>query len=522
MDEESTPVLIVGAGLAGLSAALFLAWHGVPALVVERYPAALRHPRARAFTPRTVELFRGLGMERDLLAARTYVDPPDAVIIQAETLSGPEHARRPMAPPQGAAGAGDVTPCPWTPIDQDRLEALLSDRARRMGAEVRFGTALTGFSMDDGGVTAVVRDTGSGGEHTVRADYLLACDGHRSGIRDRLGVGSHGPGTLGHTISLVFRADLSGPMRGRPVGLAHLTRPSPGTVLLPHDGRGSWVFSVPYDPGRGESPAGFTPERCAELVRAAVGVPGLPVELVPQLADGTTVLGYEIGARVAERFRAGRAFLVGDSAHAVPPTGALGASLGMQDAHNLAWKLAAVLDGRAGAELLDGYEAERRPVAELTLAQSMAEFRERTARHVPEGVTAAAPGYYATIFGYRYGQPEPVALPPDRLTGQPGTRAPHVVLRRDGAEISTIDLFGRTFVLLAGPAWGGATPDRPDLVVHRIEDVTGRWAQAYGVPPTAAVLVRPDGFVAWRSSDQPDQDVERVLDRLLCRARSAR
>jgi putative polyketide hydroxylase len=532
MEYESPAVLVVGAGLAGTSAALFLARQGVPVLVAEQHPGVLRHPRARAVNPRTVEIFRGLGLEQDLLDARTYVDPPDAVIIRAETLAGPEEDRRLMAPPRGSAGSGQFTPCPWAPIGQDCLEALLCDQARRAGATVDFSTRLLSLSTDGGGVTAVLCDLPSGEERLVRADYLVAADGHRSVIRKRLGIGQVGPGTLGHTISLVFRADLSAALRERPIGIGHFSAPCPGTVLLPHDGANSWVFSVPYHPERGETADSLDEDRCAALVRAAIGVPDLAVDIVSQLSDGTKVLGYEIGAYVAERFRSGRIFLVGDSAHAMPPTGALGASAGIQDAHNLAWKLAAVLHGRAGPELLDTYDTERRPVAELTLAESMKEFRDRTGRAVPEGIIAAAPGYYAAIFGYRYRADSaggPAALSPEQLGGQPGTRAPHVVLERGGATISTIDLFDGSFVLFLGAAatrWAEVVPQRSDLRTYRIGsdllDLAGRWATAYGVTAEGAVLVRPDGFVAWRAEGPLDGPAHGELDRVLDRALGAR
>ncbi len=547
--ETDACVLVVGGGLVGLSLAVFLSWHRVPVVVVERRSGALIHPRARTINPRSVELYRQVGLAGTILDNRSFTNHSSSILFRAETLAGPERFRAPLDPPESI---GDVSPCPWAPIDQDKLEAILSARAVQTGATVHFGTELRGFEQDDDGVDAVLLDRSTGAERTVRAEYLIAADGHRGRVREWLGIATHGHGTIGHTMTLVFAADLTGPLRGRRLGVCHLDTPSPGTVLLSHDGDRRWVFSAPYHPDRGEALADFDERRCVEMIRAAIGVPDLAVEIVPQLADGTTVLGYELAARVADRFRQGRVFLAGDSAHVMPPTGAFGASTGIADAHNLAWKLAAVRNGWAGQGLLDSYDAERRPVAELTVGQALLQLWKRTDPGSSGKAVFSPLDYYATVFGYRYdstavvvdapsgsadapsdsGEDVPAALHPRKLTGQPGTRAPHVVVRRvedRGAEVSTLDLFGRSFVLLAGPqagAWFDAARSAgPAVSAHRLGtdlvDVEDRWPQAHGVGAAGAVLVRPDGFVAWRAPGAPDGDaagaLAAVLDRLLDR-----
>jgi putative polyketide hydroxylase len=275
--------------------------------------------------------------------------------------------------------------------------------------------------------------------------------------------------------------------------------------------------------------ADFPEGRVSELVREAAGLPDVAVSLRPQI-PGTDVkmLGFAIGAQVAQQYRVGRIFLVGDAAHIVPPTGGLGANTGIQDAHNLAWKLAAVIQGEAGPALLDTYHDERRPVGLLTMEQALARWGSRVGEGAEEH-TRALLDYAAVAFGYLYqsaaviGAPADVrpALPIAELTGQPGTRAPHVWLARDGQRLSTIDLFGRAYVLLTGPngsAWVDATRSvtNPRVEAHRIggdggfADAEGRWAEAYGVTDRGAVLVRPDGFVAWRSADIAD-DPARAL-----------
>ncbi|MDG4820788.1 FAD-dependent monooxygenase [Asanoa sp. WMMD1127] len=531
MEHDRIPVLIVGGGLAGLSTAAFLAWHGVPALLVERHAAALGHPRARVINPRTVELFRQIGLEDEILAARSFAHREPAVFLRAGTLAGPEKGRGVMSNPGGPS----FSPSPWAPIDQDRLENLVAAHATRLGADIRYGQELV--DLVDGGdrVTATLREAATGREHTVVADYLVAADGHDSGIRRRLGLELQGYGPLGNLLSLVFAADLTRAMAGRELAICHLDEPEVGTVLLPHDRAGRWVFSTPYHPERGETLAGISEQRCVELVRAAIGDPELTVELLPQLTDGTKKLAYSIAAGVADRYAVGRVLLVGDAAHLMPPSGAWGSGTGIQDAHNLAWKLAAVLTGVAAPSLLDTYEAERRPVALVTVQESLHQLRARSGRPLPGLPDVPPADYFAVVFGHRYASrliaadgPAGPPLPPGELRGQPGTRAPHVSLRRGDEPVSTVDLYGRDFVLLTGAAdWAGAAADIADrepagLVAHLIgvdlADPDGRFAAAHGIGDAGAVLVRPDGVVAWRQVGAPDGDPVKLLELALDRA----
>jgi putative polyketide hydroxylase len=304
-------------------------------------------------------VYRQVGLEPAIRAAGyASSEQFEWVAVRAETLSSEEYL---AAEEQGHGGGfGNACPSPFAPIDQDKLEILLRGRAEELGAEVWFSTELTSFEQDDTGVTAVLRNRQSGVERTVLADYLIAADGYASPVRQRLGVGINGPGPFFHTITLMIEADLRPALRGRRASIAYLQRPSPGTVLMAHENIGRrWVFGTGYAPERGESVDDYTDERCTQLVRAAAGLPDVEVTIRPQI-PGTDlkVLGFPIGAQVAQQYSLGRVFLVGDAAHIVPPTGGLGANTGIQDAHNLAWKLAAVLRGQAGPALLDTYHTE--------------------------------------------------------------------------------------------------------------------------------------------------------------------
>jgi putative polyketide hydroxylase len=532
---ETVPVLIVGGGLTGLSTALFLAWHGVQPLLVERHPDLLIHPRARGFTQRTVELLRQVGLEPAIRAA-SYAGGDDFrwVAVRAETLAG-EH--EPAEEGEEGGEMRSLSPAPFGAIDQDKLEVILRRKAEELGADIRFSTEMVAFAQDDTGITAVLKDRRTGAERTVRASYLVAADGWDSPIRQELGVRLDGPGPFFHVVTALLDADLRPALQGRKVNIAYLQQPRPGTILMSHDEAGQrWVFGTGFSPQYGEALADFPEERVIALAQEAAGLPDVAVSLRPQI-PGTDlkVLSFVIGAQVAQRYRAGRIFLVGDAAHIVPPTGGLGANTGIQDAHNLAWKLAAVVNGEAAPALLDTYHDERRPVGVLTMEQALARWGSRVGDGADEE-TAPLMDYAAVAFGYRYqsaavlgasADPRP-ALPITELTGQPGTRAPHIWLARDGERLSTIDLFGRDYVLLTGPdgsAWVDAAKSLTGtrIGVHRIggdgdfADSAGRWSEAYGVTAGGAVLVRPDGFVAWRSadfSDDPARELAAALSEL--------
>ncbi|MEW2353642.1 FAD-dependent oxidoreductase [Spirillospora sp. NPDC029432] len=482
------PVLIVGGGVTGLSAAVFLAGQGVACTLVEKHPDLLIHPRARGLTPRTMEIYRQYGLEPGIRAAayagEDFVWRP----VKAETLNDAVY-EEPDEPFEDDGSAS--SPTGFGPIDQDRLEVLLRDRARGLGADVRFGTELAAFEQDAAGVTARL-----GGGETVRADYMIAADGFHSPVRAELGIALDGPGTLFHTITAIVDADLAPAVRGRPVGTAYLERPRPFTIIMAHDEAGRrWVFGTGYDPSR-ESPGDFTDERVAGMVRAAAGLPDAEVALRPQV-PGTDIkiLGFPIGAHLARRYGAGRVFLAGDAAHAWPPTGGLGANAGVQDAHNLAWKLAEVLADRAGTGLLATYEAERRPAGAMTMEQAMARFGAR----MGPGAGPEIIDYGAVSMGYRYdsaavvgGDPDPAPMLPADLDGRPGSRAPHADL---GGGRSTLDRYGRGFVVVGdGPVWEKAAVD---LGIDS--------APSHGtVPGGHALLVRPDGFVGWRGTGPAD------------------
>ena len=542
MKTRDVPVLIVGSGLAGLTAAVTLAWRGVPVLLVERHAGALRNPRARGVNLRSMELLRVAGLETDLVAAGGH-SFEDFTIHIAESVTGREIQT--LLPRGAARSGGDLDPSGLSPArpsmaGQDRIEPILRRHAEALGAELRYSTELVSVEQDAHGVTARLRDLTSGEEQLVRAQYLVAADGHRSRIRRRLGIGTHGYGTLSHNVAVVFEGNIEALIGERRFALYYLQNPRFTGVFVNGDDPHIAVAGMEYDPTR-ESADDFDHDRALQLVREVVGVADFEARILE-------VQTFEFASQVADELALGRVFLVGDAAHTMPPTGGLGGQTAIQDAYDIAWKLSFVLQGDAAPALLDTYASERQPVAEMTVARQLANYVERmrpdraeVARHVLESSGSPIPDYMSVAFGYRYRSTAILTEAPDdgapaespfAPTGRPGTRAPHIVFVHRGARVSTLDLIGRQLVLLCGPGAGGwaragmalAWPGAAPLAVYRLGadliDVERRWQQAFGVGEAGGVLLRPDGFIAWRSQGalgSPVDVLTSVLGCVLCR-----
>nr|WP_272922552.1 FAD-dependent monooxygenase [Streptomyces sp. SID5785] len=530
--------MVVGAGLAGLSTALFLARHEVPCVVVERHRGMSPHPRARGINPRAMELMRAAGLEqevRETESARALA--ANSGVLAAQSLAGHQlgalHEQYFM---DVRTDLSALSPTGWCLCHQDEFEPVIRRHAQRLGAEFSYATELESFEQDGDGVTARLRDRDSGEVRTVTADYLVAADGPGSPVRRQLGIGFDGPGTTGHFLNIHFEAELAEQLGDRRFIMCYTFNDAVRGALMPLDNSRRWLLHVGFDPAA-QDPASFDEARCQELVRAATGVPDLDVKVLGAMP-------WEAAGRTAGAFSSGRVFLVGDAAHVMPPSGAFGSNTGVQDAHNLAWKLAAVVRGEAGAGLLDSYDPERRPVCEATVEQAVLRSKDRP-RLAEQEPAPANPAIHADTeiwFGWQYRSAAVLTGPDDRPAdgvwnaapqGLPGTRAPHVALVADGREISALDLFDRVPVLLAGPggtAWERAAHEAADRAGVRVDvrrvaddalaDPAGGWGTAYGVGPEGAVLVRPDGVVAWRSAggrENPGAVLDDVLQALLAR-----
>jgi len=516
MDVE-TPVLIVGGSLNGLTSALLLAHRGVSCMVVERHAGTSIQYKFRGISPRSMEIYRGLGIEAEI-RARDLIDDKAASVARMKNLADGEIAW------QGVpwSDTSDISPTTAATCDQDQLEPILRAHAARLGADVRFNTELIDFTQDGDGVSARVRDRATGVDRVVRARFLIAADGTQSPVREALGIARHGPGVLQQWMNVIFEADLPAVFEGRPLRSVFITDIN-GTFVPRGDGR--WLMAVQYVPERGERAEDFTPDHCRDLIRRGAGRPDLAVNVIDARS-------WDAAAAVADRYSEGRVFLVGDSAHVMPPTGGFGGNTGIQDAHNLAWKLEAVIRGVAGRGLLDSYDAERRPVADRTVAQALARLQawfKDPSRKLPPPEPIVDDS--AVIFGYCYPTGAFVAEPADTPgdffenprapSGRPGSRAPHLNVKRAGQQRSTIDLFAGTWVLCAG-SQGRVWPDllkrsaSAGALQIVCQDLQQSWPAAYGVDADGAVLIRPDGFVAWRRR-HADEGAQGALDAALNR-----
>jgi putative polyketide hydroxylase len=491
-DAAEVPVLIVGGGPAGLTASLLLSRHGVESLLVDKRATGSPLPRARGVHARAMEILRVCGVEPDLRAVELPITP--GAEWRPRLTGAPAREDVPAA----AAGT-DVSPCGSLSVSQDVFESVLREHARGYAsARLLAGTLLESLKVSGTGVEGTLLAQGSGQRSRVRARWMIAADGARSGIRRQLGIAMNGPDNLGRQQMIAFRADLTAYTGQNPRGIYFLTD-TRAALLWTHPGH-QWMLSIPDGPGGGDP---------AATVRDVLGVPALPVD----------VLGsnhWTAAAQTAARYARGPVFLAGDAAHRFPPAGATGVSAAMHDAHNLAWKIAAVLGGRAGQTLLDSYAAEREPVGQRNATETGTAWSRLISN--ADGAPFAGRSLAQIDMGYQYRSPaitadgSPDADPPGAgyvPTATPGCRAPHLWIATPHGRKSTIDLFDRHIVLLTaapGAPWRAAAQTasrtlRVPVESHVISEP--EWPHRYGVTPAGAVLVRPDGHVTWRSRTTP-------------------
>lgn len=343
--ENSIPVVIVGGGLAGLSAAMFLSWRGVPNILVERHSGSSVHSRAIGFTTRTLEFFREVGIESQILSAALTLGHARPSRIAAESLKGKWVAETKWIPGKPQSPRIDGSPCADSAIAQDSLEPIIRGKAIELGADIRMNTSLISFEQEASGVTTYLRHR-DGTEYSLRAHYLIAADGHASPIREMLGIGSSGHGYLKTVRSVLFRTPLDEYPAAGFVRFEFGRPELKGLFTTYYDGR--WLLIFSGDQAHDQATLK------AMLIRS-----DLKIEII---TTGRRVLS----AFIADTFSAGRVFIVGDAAHTLPPAcGGYGANTGIEDAFNLTWKLASVISGASTPKLLDTYDAERRPIAWL-------------------------------------------------------------------------------------------------------------------------------------------------------------
>lgn len=496
MKNEQHEVVIVGAGLAGLSTAVFMALNGVRPLVIERNASTSILPKARGQNPITMEAMRVAGIREAIHAARPPGKPGITSLV-SESLTGKviyDHiAHRP-----------DFTRfSPEVPgmASQARAEEALLKRAQALGVEVRFNWTCDKVVEQPDSVELELTDTHSGQATKVHAQYLVAADGIRGGIAAMVGIGHHGVGHLKAVTAVRFNADLS-PWSGDNAMTIHYVKnaelPDGSGILVSTDFPGQWVANFSADPDRTEA-------ETARLIRILLGLPDIDFTVT-----GDTTYNYS--HRIADRLCTRRVFLTGDAAHVMPPTGGQGGNTAMQDGYYLGWKLAHVVRGLAGEGLLASYDTERRPYAEIVCTWQAANLAERRDMKNLAALIGEPIDHAKMMFGYVCAQGAFVASTDDnrptaadpfedpaRATGVPGARVPYVTVESDGRTFNTRERLAQHFELYTTqPSLARAANEIAlSLKVQQRETVLATMTPL-GLHEDQSMLVRPDGMVAWR------------------------
>ncbi|GAB3561379.1 FAD-dependent oxidoreductase [Amycolatopsis endophytica] len=510
--EDRAGVLVVGAGPAGLTLAIDLAQRGVPCHVVEMTEERGVNPRCNTTSARSMEIFRRLGLAGEIRRAGLPVDHPTSIHYRT-TLGGEEiyridlpSAREVLA---GEGKDGWPTPEPQHRISQLYLEPILERHAGALtGLTLERGTRLVSLRQCDDHVEAVLETAGE--RRTLRYAYVVGCDGAHSTVRRQLGIRYEGVDAIQRFVSTFVRSPELGRLAARDRAWTYWTYGHRIASLIAIDGASLWLNHVAFAPDHDTEA-----EDPAQLLRDSVGK---PVE-----HEVLGVVRWTGRRLVARRYRADRVFLAGDAAHIWIPVGGFGMNAGIQDAATLGWMLAAVHHGWAPPELLDAYEAERKPVGEQFAtavgAQARTSFAdvppeihlpgpdgERARAEFAERLAVTEPRRYSPdgfSFGYHYaGSPLVVGGGHAEITmgdfqdrARPGFRLPHAWLDDDR---SVLDVLGHGFTLLrvnprtATTSWTRAA--RELGIPLAVVDLPGRWPDRY---PAELLLVRPDQHVAW-------------------------
>jgi 2-polyprenyl-6-methoxyphenol hydroxylase-like FAD-dependent oxidoreductase len=524
VQEKIVPVLVVGGGPVGLALAGDLGWRGISCLLIEQSDGSIYQPRMDLVGVRTMEFGRRWGIvsavegspyPRDYAQDNIYLTSLTGYELGRERFPGIGQAPPPKESPQRRER------CPQNMFDP----ILRAFAASQRTVEMRYRTRLISFTQTADHVTAVVENAETGVREDIVARYIVGCDGARSLVRETLGIAMRGTPVLTYTTNVIFRCPNLLSLHDKGKAYRHIFIGPEGTwsTLVAINGRDQWRFSIIGGSDQRE----YTTDEIKASIRRAVGR-DFEFEIL-------SVVPWVRRELVAEGYRNGRGFIAGDAAHVMSPTGGFGMNTGIQDAVDLSWKLAAVLEGWGGNRLLDSYGIERQPIGIRNVAEASRNLRRMLSvpphpnllDDTPQGAATrekVGREFSETMrhewftlgahLGYRYegspvcwpdGTDAPADDPRNYVpTARPGHRAPHAFLA-DGR--STLDLFGRGFTLLG---FGANTNEAAPLLAAARQRKVPMSFVTIAEPDIAALyqrkfgLVRPDGHVAWRADRMPD------------------
>lgn len=521
---ERTQVIVLGGGITGIAAALFLAQQGVDFILLEKHTGTSVYPRARTIDVRTMELFRSLSLSEQLRAGGKALAPAWGILHGdnlVETLQHPDLAIRKITPNQLMAAQKEMkdlaekSPETLCRCTQDISESIMYETAQKQGLPLRFHHRMVSFRQRENDVEILVENRTSGQEYTIIADYMIAADGANSIVRKQLEIPvASGNGPCTDLLNIYFEADLEQLVKGKEFSQFLVDTAEITGFLLTINNKNKWAFHLRFYPEKGETPADYPQEKVVAILRRILGVPDLAISILK-------ILPWQLTVRIADHLRVNRIFLAGDAAHTMTPYAGKGANTGIQDVQNLAWKLSAVLKQWAGVGLLDTYNTERQPVGAYYATLSGELAKENGL--INDGLMIARGKDLMGIPDYRYLSSAVIrdaASPFTYFTGEPGTRVPHLWLDESHLA-SSLDWIKGQFVLIAGNHSDWQTECdhvklQSGITIRLInpgknKDILEKWTELTGITGKEALLIRPDDFIAAKLAPGSLQDVVRSI-----------
>ncbi|SHL97085.1 FAD-dependent oxidoreductase [Chitinophaga sp. CF418] len=506
---KHTQVVILGGGITGIAAALYLAQQGVDFILIEKHKGVSIYPRARTIDVRTMELFRSLGLSEDLREGGKALAPAWGILhgsnlvetLQSSISESNEKIATPaqlIAVQKEMKDLAEKSPESLCRCTQDISEAIMYEAVRKKGLDLHFYHQMLSFEQHENGVEVWVKNRMTEEHYTIKADYMIAADGANSTVRTMLEIPISGNGSWTDLLNIYFEADLAFLVKGREFSQFLIDTPEITGFLLTINNKDKWAFHLRFHPENGETIADYPDEKLIAILQQILGIPDLKISILK-------VLPWQLTVKIADQLRVNRIFLAGDAAHTMTPYAGKGANTGIQDVQNLAWKLAAVLKHHANDTLLNTYNTERQPIGAYYATISGELAGENGLINDKLMITKGKDLLGLPNYGYLSSAVKREAnLPFTYFMGEPGTRIPHLWLD-ESHSASSIDWVKGQFTLVVNnsDSWQTAC-DKVNqllnidiqLVILDDDNILDEWMALTNTTVNEALLIRPDDFVA--------------------------